>query len=192
MSAAKKSNGASNERLGKHEKVLLSTIFFIREAEPGPISYSTLESALRLYLRAAKIDANKKELRKYKRSFLRYLRRKGYIRFEEKLHPVLRYRYPIVTQKGIEAGREAARKFAEKDIVYMAVERLKMYGTEWTTIQEIMDKVWEISREKKLFNNREEFKKYWTKRRLGIRIKELGVKQKHAKINGKWVKIYLF
>jgi len=66
-----------------------------------------------------------------------------------------------------------------------------MRGDEWATIQTIMNEVCKVSKEKKLFADREEFEEYWTKRKVALILKGLGIKQKYLKINGKCVRAYL-
>jgi hypothetical protein len=194
MSPKKKSSGASHERLGKREKHLLSTLFFLREAKPGPLAYSRVERALRLRLHASLlgIDEKREELWRYKRSLLHYLHRKGYVKFMDRFagidlsnHPKLQHCFPLVTEKGIEAGRRAARETSENEVVLIAVGRLRTHGAEWATIQEIIDKVWEVSKEKKLFLDRKEFEEYWTKKKLANILIKMGLTPERRYVNKK-------
>jgi len=197
MSAAGRSSGASHERLGKREKILLSIIFYLRRGEPGPTGLSDVVKMLRIHLFKFDEEEKRREISRYKRALLR-LHRRGFIEFKRNLlwidlkrHKKLQHRFPILTEKGIEAARRAAIETSEKDIVYIAVRRLRMMGNKWATIQTIMNEVWKVSKEKKLFADREEFEEYWTKRKVALILKGLGIKQKYLKINGKCVRAYL-
>jgi len=194
MSAAGRSSGASHERLGKREKNLLSIIFYLRRGEPGPTGLSDVVKILRIHLFKFDEEEKRREISRYKRALLR-LHRRGFIEFKRNLlwidlerHKNLRHRFPILTEKGIEAARRAAIETSEKEVVYLAIKRLRMMGNKWATVQAILDEVWKVSREKKLFSNREEFEEYWTKRKLAFILKRLNVRKGQKRINGreKW------
>jgi len=90
-----------------------------------------------------------------------------------------------VTEEGVEAGRLAARETLEDDIVKKALNRLRAEETRWALIDMIMENVWEVSKNMKLFMDREEFEKYWTKRKLGLILNRLNIKKRQRRVNGK-------
>lgn len=179
-----------HERLGKREKTLLSIIFYLRRGEPGPTGLSDIIKILRIRLFKLDEEKRRREISRYRCALLR-LHRRGLIDFKRNLlsidlkrHKKLQHRFPILTEKGLEAARRAAIETSEKDVVHIALNRLKMRGEEWAATQKIMNEVWEVSKDKKLFTDREEFERYWTKRKLALILKRLNIKSKRRQENG--------
>ena len=85
----------------------------------------------------------------------------------------------------MEAGRLAARETLEDVVVKKALNRLRAEKIRWAPIDMIMENVWEVSKNMKLFKNRGEFEKYWTKRKLALVLKHLKIKSKRKQENGK-------
>jgi len=190
MSTMQRSSGAS-ERLGRREKILLSIIFYLRRGEPGPTGLSDIIKMLRIHLFKLDEEEKRREISRYRRALLR-LHKRGLIGFKQNLlgldlrrHKNLRHRFPILTEKGLEAARRAAIETSEKEVVYLAIKRLRMTGNKWATAQAILNEVWKVSKEKKLFSNREEFEEYWTKRKLALILKRLNIRKGQKRINGK-------
>ena len=197
MSTMQRSSGHSHEKLGKREKILLSIIFYLRRGEPGPTGLSDIIKMLKIRLFNLDEEEKRREISRYRRALLR-LHKRGLIGFKQNLlgldlrrHKNLQHRFPILTEKGLEAARRAAIETSEKEVVYLAIKRLRMTGNKWATAQAILNEVWKVSKEKKLFSNREEFEEYWTKRKVALILKGLSIKQKYLKINGKCVRAYL-
>ena len=197
MSTMQRSSGHSHEKLGKREKILLSIIFYLRRGEPGPTGLSDIIKMLKIRLFNLDEEEKRREISRYRRALLR-LHKRGLIGFKQNLlgldlrrHKNLRHRFPILTERGAEAARRAAIETSEKEVVYLAIKRLRMTGNKWATAQAILNEVWKVSKEKKLFSNREEFEEYWTKRKVALILKGLSIKQKYLKINGKCVRAYL-
>ena len=186
MSAARKSSGAS-ERLGRREKFVLTQIFLILDAKIGILHYEDLKNSL--LINVDTVEEHRRRVREAERCRLALYRLEGRgylekVRRNDGSDP--RCSLFEVTWKGVEAGRQAAREMLEEEVVNEAVRRLRVQGAEWATIKDIMDKVWEVSKEKNLFANRKEFEEYWTKRRLGLILKKhMNLKRSQRHINGK-------
>jgi len=197
MSTMQRSSGHSHEKLGRREKILLSIIFYLRRGEPGPTGLSDIIKMLRIRLFKLDEEEKRREISRYRRALLR-LHRRGLIGFKQNLlgldlrrHKNLQHRFPILTEKGAEAARKAAIETSEKEVVYLAIKRLRITGNKWATAQAILNEVWKVSKEKKLFTDRKKFKRYWTKKKLAFVMKDLGVKRKMRKINGKIFRGYV-
>ena len=185
MSAAEKSSGAS-KRLGRREKFLLTQIFLMFNGKPGILHFEDIKDRL-----LRNVDAWKDYWRMMKeaercRAALYRLENRGYlrkVRGANGSNP--RCCLFEVTEKGVEAGRLAARETLEDDVVKKALNRLRAEKTRWAPIDVIMENVWEVSKNMKLFKNRGEFEKYWTKRKLALVLKHLKIKSKRKQENGK-------
>jgi len=95
---------------------------------------------------------------------------------------VHRYGYQLfnLTEEGRKVAEELKRqenmKESEKAVEH-AVEMLNAQGYEYASFSQIRELLWRLTYDK--FNNdREEFDKCWNKIRLGLALKDLGVKQK--------------
>jgi len=194
MSAAEKSSGASHERLGRREKILLTHIFFICQ-KIRIIHLDDLKAYLDLNSHifssiapSADILLDKRELRKFRRALYR-LKDRGYLKVCRKIEGInldltkaRSYLYEV-TDEGFEAAREAAREVLEKEIVEKAVKRLTLRGVKWAAIDEIMKEIWEILKDTSLFASRKEFEEYWTKKKLVNILIKMGLTPERRYVN---------
>jgi len=191
MSAAEKSSGAS-KRLGRREKFLLTQIFLMFNGKPGILHFEDIKDRL-----LRNVDAWKDYWRMMKeaercRAALYRLENRGYlrkVRGANGSNP--RCCLFEVTEKGVEAGRLAARETLEDDVVKKALNRLRAEKTRWAPIDVIMENVWEVSKNMKLFENREEFEEYWTKRKVAAILKNIGLEKTRRRIQGKIFRGYI-
>ena len=96
-----------------------------------------------------------------------------------------------VTEKGFETARQAAREVLEKEIVEKAVRRFTLRGVKWATIDEIMEEMWELSKDMGLFASRKEFEEYWTKHKVATILKNIGLEKTRRRIRGKIFRGYI-
>ena len=191
MSAAGKSSGAS-KRLGRREKFVLTQIFLMFNGKPGILHFEDIKDRLlrnvdtwKDYWRMAE-EAERCRLALYRLECRGYLKKMTRADGSD-----LRCCLFEVTEEGVEAGRLAARETLEDDVVKKALNRLRSEETRWAPIDMIMENVWEVSKNMKLFMDREEFEEYWTKRKVALILKGLGIKQKYMWVDGKCVRAYL-
>ena len=186
----RKSSGASPERLGKRGKILLSIFFEICEGKSHvAFFYKRAERHLEadflpLFVKTVKESIwRRREKRKFRKAVKDTLMPRGYVVTAKKFYglPVrgrrTKYRFLELTEKGVEAGRRAAREITEEDVLFHAILNLRLQGRKWASIDEIREEVWKESEERKLFETREEFEKYWTKKKLGMHLRKMGVKK---------------
>ena len=201
----RKSSGASPERLGKREKILLSIFFEICEGKSHvAFFYNRAERRLEadylpLFVKTTEEDAwRRREKQRFRKAIRDTLMPQGYVVTAKKFYgrPVrgrgTKYLFLELTEKGVEAGRRAARKFTEKDVLFHAIINLRLQGRKWAQLDEIMEEVWKESEERKLFETREEFEKYWTKKKLGMRLQKMGVKRSRKWVRGEARRVYIF
>ncbi|RLE70042.1 MAG: hypothetical protein DRJ37_07100 [Thermoprotei archaeon] len=186
MSAAGKSSGGS-KRLGRREKFVLTQIFLMFNGKPGILHFEDIKDRLlrnvdtwKDYWRVAE-EAERCRLALYRlegRGYLKKMRRAD--------GSDLRCCLFEVTEEGVEAARLAARETLEDDIVKKALNRLRAKETRWAPIDMIMENVWEVSKNMKLFENIEEFEEYWSKRKLGFVLKKrFNLKRVKRRVHGK-------
>jgi len=134
MSAAEKSSGAS-KRLGKREKFLLTQIFLMFNGRPGILHFEDIRDKLlrnvgtwKDYWRMMK-EAERCRAALYRlkdRGFLKKVKR------DDGSDP--RCCLFEVTEKGVEAGRQAARETLEDDVVRKALNRLRAEKIKWAPL----------------------------------------------------------
>ncbi|RLG94787.1 hypothetical protein DRO37_04440 [Candidatus Bathyarchaeota archaeon] len=202
MSAMQRSSGASHEKLGRREKILLTHIFFICQK----IRIFHLDD-LKTYLNlnghifpgiapSADILLDKRELKKFRMALYR-LKNRDYLKVCREIDGInlnltkaRSYLYEV-TEKGFEAARQAAREVLEKEIVEKAVRRFTLRGVKWATIDEIMEEMWELSKDMGLFASRKEFEEYWTKHKVAIILNNIGLEKTRRRIRGKIFRGYI-
>ena len=81
--------------------------------------------------------------------------------------------YWTLTEKGRKVAHKILREEKEEKHLREALNLLVKEGKTEATLNEIREKLWERSGES--FRNREEFERYWTKKRLGLMLKRIGV-----------------
>ncbi len=186
MSAAERSSGPSNRRLGRRERLVLTQIFLIFNGRAGIIHFEDLKDSLltdtdtwsEYWRRIREAELCRQALYRLEdRGYLRRLRRSD--------GSTVRCSLFEVTEEGVRAGRSAARETLKEEIVKRAVNNLRLRGVGWATINEIRDEVWRASRAANLFTDRGEFDGYWTKRRLGLTLKRLNLKRTQRHVNGR-------
>ena len=96
--------------------------------------------------------------------------------------------YWTLTEKGRKVAHKILREEKEEEHLREALNLLVKEGKTEATLNEIREKLWEVSKE--FFSNREEFQDYWTKRRLGLALKRLNVKGKICWRRGKCVRLH--
>ena len=200
MSATEKSSGASHERLGRREKILLTHIFFICQK----IRIFHLDD-LKTYLDlnghifpgiapSANIPLDERELKKFRLALYR-LKNRDYLKVCREIDGInltkaRSYLYEV-TEKGFEAARQAAREVLKKEIVEKTVRRFTLRGVKWATIDEIMEEMWELSKDMGLFASRKEFEEYWTKHKVATILKNIGLEKTRRRIRGKIFRGYI-
>ena len=201
----RKSSGASPERLGKREKILLSIFFEICEGKSHvAFFYKRAERHLEadflpLFVKTTEEDAwRRREKRKFRKAVKDTLMPRGYVVTAKKFYgrPVrgrgTKYLFLELTEKGVEAGRRAARELTEEDVLLHAIINLRSRGMKWASVDEMREEVWKESKKRKLFETREEFERYWTKKKLSMRLQKMGVKRSRKRVRGKPCRGYIF
>jgi len=97
--------------------------------------------------------------------------------------------YWTLTEKGRKVAHKILREEKEEEHLREALNLLVKEGKTEATLNEIREKLWEVSKE--FFSNREEFQDYWTKRRLGLALKRSGIRQNFARHEKGMVRLYI-
>jgi len=193
------------ERLGKREKILLSIFFKICEGKSHvAFFYKRAERHLEadylpLFVKTVEEDVwRRREKWRFRKAIRDTLMPRGYVVTAKKFYgrPVrgrgTKYLFLELTEKGVEAGRRAARELTEEDVLLHAIINLRLQGMKWAQLDEIREEVWKESEERKLFENREEFERYWTKKKLGMCLQKMGVKRSRKRVGGEPRIVYIF
>lgn len=115
----------------------------------------------------------KKEKKQCRKSILRLVKR-GLI----EIAVTDKRRTPLwfqLTEEGRKTAEELEREETPLRDMKEALRLLKTEGQIYVTLDEVRELLWQVSGWK--FNNRGEFEKYWTKRKMGLTIKKMGLKQ---------------
>ena len=168
----RKSSGASPERLGKRGKILLSVFFEICEGKSHvAFFYKRAERHLEadflpIFVKTTEEDAwRRREKQRFRKAIRDTLMPRGYVVTAKKFYgrPVrgrgTKYLFLELTEKGVEAGRRAARELTEEDVLLHAIMNLRSRGMKWASVDEMREEVWKESKERKLFETREEFER---------------------------------
>ena len=162
-------------RLGRREKRILQATLKISRQYDGLAARSHIYKALDAQLKKEKKQCRKSILRLVKRGLIRIAatnRRGTPLWFQ-------------LTETGMEIAENLEKERARlKDL--KETLRLLQAGkpSRTATINLIREMLWQTSRS---FNSREEFEKYWTKRRLGLILKRMGLKQIWVGKNRKYI-----
>ncbi len=183
MSAAGKSSGAS-KRLGKREKFVLTQIFLMFNGKPGILHFEDIKDRLLRNVDTWKDYWRMMEEAERCRLALYRLEGRGYLKKMRRADGSnTRCCLFEVTEEGVEAGRLAARETLEDVVVKKALNRLRAEKIRWAPIDMIMENVWEVSKNMKLFENREEFEEYWTKKKLVNILIKMGLTPERRYVN---------
>jgi len=193
------------ERLGKREKILLSIFFEICEGNSHEaFFYNRAERNLEadylpLFVKTVEEDVwRRREKWRFRKAVRDTLMPQGYVVTAKKFYGRTvkgrgtKYLFLELTEKGVEAGRRAARELTEEKVLLHAIINLRSRGIKWAQLEEIREEVWKESKERKLFETREEFEKYWTKKKLSIRLQKMGVKRSRKWVRGEARRVYYF
>jgi len=194
-------------RLGWRERRLLKALYpaaekkgyFTRDLVSRKIATIVLKDTTKDAINIWKIE-NEEKL--YWRAFHR-LKRRGYVapvaipiklslllgtpqmtEIRKRANP-----YWTLTEKGRKAALKILREEKKEEQLREALKLLAKEGKTEATLDAVREKLWEVSKE--LFSSREEFQKYWTKRRLGLALRRSGIKQKLDWLKKKKVRLYI-
>jgi hypothetical protein len=101
------------------------------------------------------------------------------IRFEEKAR---------INKYEVEKLEEEGKDYVMKALLVMKAQRMQDQQPSQVTLDEIRETLWQVSKD--TFKSREQFERYWTKKRLGRDLRILGYKQKQKRSEGKEMWIY--
>lgn len=124
----------------------------------------------------------------YKKALNRLLRRWFVELTSQKMRQVRKRTY-ILTEKGREATENLIAEESRMEGLKEALRLLRAEGRITLTMDEIRELLWQVSSYQ--FNNREEFEEYWTKRRLGLTLKKIRLKQVFCGPSEKRVRKYI-
>ena len=123
------------------------------------------------------------------RKALNRLVKRGFVELTSRKMRQVRKRTYKLTEKGREATENLIAEESRMEALKEALRLLIVEGHTTLTMDEIRELLWQVSSYQ--FNNREEFEEYWTRRRLGLALKKIGLKQVFCGSSEKRVRKYI-
>jgi DNA-binding MarR family transcriptional regulator len=124
----------------------------------------------------------------YRKALNRLVKRELVELTSRKMRQVRKRTYKL-TEKGREATENLIAEESRMEGLIEALRLLNAEGIMTLTMDGIHELLWQVSSYQ--FNNREEFENYWTKRRLGLALKKIGLKQVFFGSSEKRVRKYI-
>lgn len=182
------SGSGSGKRLGWREKKLLLVALKLDEQYDGSFWWEYVPKELGIFITHGFFERclhreKFEEEDRYKKAMTRLLER-DLARVEigvfspkpmRKRGPGSGYLAYALTEKGRKVARELKKQKDRKEDLNKTLETLTKQGYEHVTLKQIRELLWRLSHDK--FQNREEFDGYWSKRRLGLMLKKMGIKR---------------
>ena len=181
MSGLERSNGNRSKKLGARERKILLAMLELDGPDDSPIFWDQILRRLGIELTDTGFvtrDEQYKDARLYKKAMNRLVRR-GYAKVVilGNRPPPRRYGFQLykLTDEGRRVAAELKGRMEAREDLEAAIKALADQDHQHATLNQIREALWQISHQK--FSGREDFEKFWSRKRLGSALKKLGIKR---------------